>query len=333
MVQTHQKYGDKGLQIIGISLDQNKGALDNVVKAQGFAWPQHFDGRGWNNKFAQEWGVRSIPATFLLSPEGKVLWKGHPAQMDKPIENAFRTSPPVLVDPETVALAGTALDQAETALAGGDTGAALKALATLPADARQDAGVNERAEKALEQLQPAVDAAMADAEAMVDQKQFAEAAARFADLSKGLVGTPAGTKARARLDELSRRPEVKAHLAAEQASARAAEELAAAKRLQSEGQDEQAYAKFKSIARSGPDTEAGRAAAEAAAHYEQDPAFVKRANESAAAGKAKGMMSIAASYRSSGKPELAKKKYQEVIDQFPGTSYAEAAEKEIVAIR
>ena len=45
------------------------------------------------------------------------------------------------------------------------------------------------------------------------------------------------------------------------------------------------------------------------------------------------MMGLAQSYKSAGRPELAKKKYQEVIDQFPDTSYAETARKEQAAIK
>ena len=45
------------------------------------------------------------------------------------------------------------------------------------------------------------------------------------------------------------------------------------------------------------------------------------------------MLSMAANYKTAGKPDLAKKKYQEVIDQFPKTSYAEAAKKEMDAIK
>src|SRR5687767_5098362 len=32
MIETNKKYSDKGLQIIGISLDQNKSALEKAVK-------------------------------------------------------------------------------------------------------------------------------------------------------------------------------------------------------------------------------------------------------------------------------------------------------------
>src|SRR3954467_3560949 len=46
MVDTNKKYHDQGLQIIGISLDQNRAALDKIVKEKGFDWPQYFDGQG-----------------------------------------------------------------------------------------------------------------------------------------------------------------------------------------------------------------------------------------------------------------------------------------------
>src|SRR5271170_227319 len=38
MVQINQKYGDKGLQIIGISLDQDKPTMLAVAKEKGFTW-------------------------------------------------------------------------------------------------------------------------------------------------------------------------------------------------------------------------------------------------------------------------------------------------------
>ena len=39
------------------------------------------------------------------------------------------------------------------------------------------------------------------------------------------------------------------------------------------------------------------------------------------------MLALADSYRSAGKRDQARKKYQEVIDQFPNTSYAQSAKE------
>jgi hypothetical protein len=36
-------------------------------------WPQYFDGKGWQNKFAVEYAITGIPAMFLLDQEGKVV--------------------------------------------------------------------------------------------------------------------------------------------------------------------------------------------------------------------------------------------------------------------
>src|SRR3954471_4133037 len=50
MVAMNKEYGDKGLQMIGISLDQDQAAMKQVCKQQNFTWPQYFDGQGWGNK-------------------------------------------------------------------------------------------------------------------------------------------------------------------------------------------------------------------------------------------------------------------------------------------
>src|SRR5687768_11600866 len=110
MVAVNEKYKDKGLVLLGISLDQDRNALLQVVKEKNFKWPQQFDGLGWDNKFAKAWGVKGIPRTFLIDTEGKVAWVGHPARMDEPIETQMTKTPPVLVDPAVVQAASTVLD-------------------------------------------------------------------------------------------------------------------------------------------------------------------------------------------------------------------------------
>ena len=34
---------------------------------------QAFDGQGWNNAIAKKYGVTSIPATFLIGKDGKIV--------------------------------------------------------------------------------------------------------------------------------------------------------------------------------------------------------------------------------------------------------------------
>jgi thiol-disulfide isomerase/thioredoxin len=76
VLAAYKKYHAKGFEVIGISLDQDENALKNFIKEKGLAWPQYFDGKGWGSKLGQKYGINSIPMTFLLDQEGKVVAKG-----------------------------------------------------------------------------------------------------------------------------------------------------------------------------------------------------------------------------------------------------------------
>jgi len=57
-------------------LDNKEDALKDFIKTKGMAWPQYFDGKGWQSKLAGVYGITSIPATYLLDGEGKIIAKG-----------------------------------------------------------------------------------------------------------------------------------------------------------------------------------------------------------------------------------------------------------------
>jgi len=75
MKKLYAEYKDKGVEFIGVSLDQKEGGLDKLrefVKKEGIAWPQYFQGDGWASKFSASWGINSIPAVFVVDPDGKL---------------------------------------------------------------------------------------------------------------------------------------------------------------------------------------------------------------------------------------------------------------------
>lgn len=75
VVKMYNKYHDKGLEIIGVSLDK-EGQKDRWIKAiekDGLTWPQVSNLKGWQEPIAQQYGVRSIPATFILDESGKII--------------------------------------------------------------------------------------------------------------------------------------------------------------------------------------------------------------------------------------------------------------------
>lgn len=73
LVATYQKYKDKGLGIIGVSLDQEFSAWEEAIKNLGLTWKHVSELRGWDDSAAQALGVRSIPHTIVVSKDGKIL--------------------------------------------------------------------------------------------------------------------------------------------------------------------------------------------------------------------------------------------------------------------
>jgi peroxiredoxin/Skp family chaperone for outer membrane proteins len=71
----YRKYHDQGFEIIGISLDRDQAKFTEFIRSMNLAWPQFFDGLGWQNKLALKYGVEKIPVTYLLDREGKIIGK------------------------------------------------------------------------------------------------------------------------------------------------------------------------------------------------------------------------------------------------------------------
>lgn len=69
------KWGDKGLVVVGISFDKvaDREKLVKFIAKENLAWPHWFNEKGGPNPFGQEYNIRSIPATFLLGKDGKLV--------------------------------------------------------------------------------------------------------------------------------------------------------------------------------------------------------------------------------------------------------------------
>lgn len=75
VLAAYEKHHPAGFEILGISLDSDKAKLEKFIETKKMPWPQFFDGKGWENKLAGQYGVNSIPATYLLDGEGKIIAK------------------------------------------------------------------------------------------------------------------------------------------------------------------------------------------------------------------------------------------------------------------
>jgi peroxiredoxin len=75
VVRAFRKFSDKNFTIIGVSLDKEKDAWLQAIKADGLAWTHVSDLQFWGNAVAQTYRVQSIPQNFLVAPSGKIIGK------------------------------------------------------------------------------------------------------------------------------------------------------------------------------------------------------------------------------------------------------------------
>jgi thiol-disulfide isomerase/thioredoxin len=66
----YEKLHDKGFEIVGISYDDKKEALQRVISAENVPWPQSFDEVNGGKKFAEEFGVTTLPNMWLVDKQG-----------------------------------------------------------------------------------------------------------------------------------------------------------------------------------------------------------------------------------------------------------------------
>lgn len=73
----YDKFHKQGFDVVGVSLDNEKKDLSDFVEENKIPWTQIiFDkssDRGWSNPLSREYGIKGIPATFLIGRDGKVV--------------------------------------------------------------------------------------------------------------------------------------------------------------------------------------------------------------------------------------------------------------------
>jgi thiol-disulfide isomerase/thioredoxin len=73
VVALYKEYHPKGLNIIGISLDEKADKWKEAIAKDQLNWIHISNLKGWNDPIAKRYSVESIPATFLLDEKGVVI--------------------------------------------------------------------------------------------------------------------------------------------------------------------------------------------------------------------------------------------------------------------
>ncbi|WP_316795049.1 TlpA disulfide reductase family protein [Pedobacter agri] len=73
LIEVYMQYNSKGFTIIGLSMDSSKENWIKAVQQDGLIWKQLNDPKSTNGKTADRYGVKSLPANFLIDANGKIV--------------------------------------------------------------------------------------------------------------------------------------------------------------------------------------------------------------------------------------------------------------------
>jgi thiol-disulfide isomerase/thioredoxin len=76
MLEAYEKYHDRGFEVVGVSLDEDRDAVMQFVKEKGIPWPilhERAEGAGWQHPLATFYGITGIPQMILIGRDGNVI--------------------------------------------------------------------------------------------------------------------------------------------------------------------------------------------------------------------------------------------------------------------
>jgi len=89
MKKVYQQYKDKGVEIIGISLDKSRQKLTDFIAQRELKWVHTFSGKAWQDPTATAYGVQGIPSIWIIGKDGKVVSDNARANLEATIEKAL----------------------------------------------------------------------------------------------------------------------------------------------------------------------------------------------------------------------------------------------------
>jgi peroxiredoxin len=77
IVSIYNDYKDRGFTVIGVSLDKpnSKDAWLKAIEDDNLEWNHVSNLKYWQEPIAQKYGIRSIPAAFLIDENGIIIGK------------------------------------------------------------------------------------------------------------------------------------------------------------------------------------------------------------------------------------------------------------------
>lgn len=276
-------------------------------------------------QLAQSLQIQSYPTIVLASPDGKIIDMVVGFKEAAAFTEILQRALGNVADPEWMT---RDFKEAGKALAGSDYARAVALLKGILEDGKERP-VQAKAKQVLHEVDQLAAAKMARAKQLDDKGQATEAAAALTELARTFSGTPTATDAAQMLNTLASRPEIKN----QQRSRRARELLAQAKEDYRTQQYLCCLDRCEVLAAGYADLAEGNEAMQLASEIKNNPEWMRSACDSLSDRLGLLYLGLAETWVRKGQPQQAVQCLEKVVQQFPGSRQAEAAQIRLSYLR
>ncbi len=142
LIDLHQKYADQGLVIVGHT-DGSSTNLEGFIKSKNIPYLISVGA-----DIGDAYGVSGIPAVFVIDPDGKIAWSGHPSGLQESVITNLLKNVRLSANPAPRFAKPATSDKVariEATIAMGKVGSGVKALEKLTADKDADTASSAKA--------------------------------------------------------------------------------------------------------------------------------------------------------------------------------------------
>jgi peroxiredoxin len=73
LAKLYPKFRDKGFEILGVSLDEDRNEWKRAIEKDKVSWLQIIDDRGWQARTVYEWRIDALPTSYLINKNGDLI--------------------------------------------------------------------------------------------------------------------------------------------------------------------------------------------------------------------------------------------------------------------
>lgn len=330
--EMNRNYQNRGVTMISVSTDRDARDAKRMIAQKKMDWTMVLNAEQDRSLTAHFFaGSYSIPNAFLVSPEGEVLWNGHPARLEAQLKDALKNHPPDA-------------DGGAARRGGGNAGAA--------ADPETPEGIADAAVDALRERNPDFqtlfrlleslpEAALEEPVVLRRGRAVARALGRLTDeQNEGLALYRETYPERAQLldawveaatnAELGQDPDAPTR---EVHPAVLTRKLAEAKTAAANEDMVTAYDSYRWIIDRAPDSSAAAAARPVVEELEADAEFMAAYEKAVREAEAESGLTMARNLVNADMDDAAAEAYREVIEHYGDTDAARAARRELRNLR